>query len=267
MNNAMEWGILLDDPVAQKWAGDNDFTVQNDNKIRFHKDYPFLHANIDRLILAGKDHGTMVLEVKTTIEWAYKKWQEDGLPIDYYCQVQHYLDVGGWEAGYVVVFITDKRELQHIYVERDPEFIIWKNERLVDFWYNHVLKQIPPEPQTSFDVIRLHPHIPGDKTADITGNRFMHDNVFQLAEASAKLKEYKKTCEDLTEKIKVYMKDSDTLIESDNVLVTWKQAKDSSHFNEKEFQKDHPDLYQQYNKSVPGSRRFLLKVTSGVEDG
>ena len=43
------------------------------------------------------------------------------------------------------------------------------------------------------------------------------------------------------------------------IIATWKAAKDSQKFSEKEFAAAEPALYESYLKTVPGSRRFLLK--------
>ena len=43
--------------------------------------------------------------------------------------------------------------------------------------------------------------------------------------------------------------------------ITWKSTKASQKFDLERFEMDHPTLYAQYQKSVPGSRRFLVKPT------
>jgi hypothetical protein len=43
------------------------------------------------------------------------------------------------------------------------------------------------------------------------------------------------------------------------VLATWKNAKASPKFDSKLFQSSMPDIYQQFVRDIPGSRRFLLK--------
>jgi hypothetical protein len=43
------------------------------------------------------------------------------------------------------------------------------------------------------------------------------------------------------------------------VLATWKNAKASPKFDSKLFQSAMPDIYQQFVRDIPGSRRFLLK--------
>jgi predicted phage-related endonuclease len=57
-----------------------------------------------------------------------------------------------------------------------------------------------------------------------------------------------------------YMEDKATLASIDgNVLATWKSAKPSMKFDAKLFQDAMPDIYKQFVREMPGSRRFLIK--------
>jgi hypothetical protein len=56
------------------------------------------------------------------------------------------------------------------------------------------------------------------------------------------------------------MGESSTLSSIDGqVLATWKNAKSSPRFDSKLFQSAMPDIYKQFVRDIPGSRRFLLK--------
>ena len=56
--------------------------------------------------------------------------------------------------------------------------------------------------------------------------------------------------------------EADTLIGLNGApLCTWKKSKDSTKFNEKQFQAEQPELFRQYLVDKPGSRRFLIKTT------
>ena len=59
--------------------------------------------------------------------------------------------------------------------------------------------------------------------------------------------------------LKKYLADRDTLTYAGRTLATWKSAKDSQRFEADAFKAAHPDLYAQYLKTTPGSRRLLLK--------
>jgi len=57
-----------------------------------------------------------------------------------------------------------------------------------------------------------------------------------------------------------YMEDKATLASIDgNVLATWKSAKASQKFDAKLFEQAMPDIYRQFVREMPGSRRFLIK--------
>ena len=57
-----------------------------------------------------------------------------------------------------------------------------------------------------------------------------------------------------------YMEDKATLASIDgNVLATWKSAKSSQKFDAKLFESAMPDIYRQFVREMPGSRRFLVK--------
>jgi predicted phage-related endonuclease len=44
-----------------------------------------------------------------------------------------------------------------------------------------------------------------------------------------------------------------------NILATWKTSKGSMKFDQKLFESAMPDIYKQFVRETPGSRRFLLK--------
>lgn len=72
------------------------------------------------------------------------------------------------------------------------------------------------------------------------------------------------TLEDEKEKmeaiIQSHMQSCDVLTDfSGDVLATWRNAKPSMKFDAKAFEQAMPDIYKQFIREFPGSRRFLLK--------
>ena len=59
-----------------------------------HPKYPFMLANPDRF--QWKDGSRGVLEIKATVFGNLKQWAAEGIPAQYYLQLQHYLEV--WAA-------------------------------------------------------------------------------------------------------------------------------------------------------------------------
>ena len=78
------------------------------------------------------------------------------------------------------------------------------------------------------------------------------------------LTEQRKSLEDAEEQHKLavmrFMNTRDVLSSVDgSVLATWKSAKGSRKFDAKAFQEAYPQMYDQFVREVPGSRRFLIK--------
>jgi len=257
-NSKMKAGRMLEDVVALWWALENGCKVRRDHKVRFHPQYKCLLANIDRLIVANRNgRGTGVLEVKTTSGFVFKRWQEDGLPQDTYCQIMHYLNVTGHRWGRIAILV-DGYNLQDIPVVYDREYIDLMTGQLLTFWQNHVEKRIPPEPVNEEDIKSLWPKaeeekvVQADETAIKTINRLV-DVTGQLTDLSTQKKE-------LELQIKLLLRDATVLAAGDSKLVTWKQARDSLKFDLTKFRNDYPALYDEYSETYPGSRRFLLKA-------
>ena len=259
-NVKMKAGRMLEDVVALWWALDNGYKIRRDFKIRFHPRHRCLLANIDRLIVAnGSKQGSGVLEVKTTSGFVFKRWEDEGLPPDTYCQIMHYLNVTGHRWGRVAILV-DGYDLRDIPVIYDREYIDLMTHQLLNFWTQHIEKRVPPEPVNEHDIKSLWPKaeeekiVQADETAIRTVNRLV-DVTGQLTDLSAQKKE-------LELQIKLLLKDATILAAGDNRLVTWKQSRNSLKFNAEKFRDDHPDLYEKYSQTSPGSRRFLLKSGS-----
>lgn len=132
MNAAMEFGLRLEQVVAEKYAEETGRRVLRDNKIRIHEEYPFLMCNLDRVILPENGEGRGILEIKTSSGMAVRHW-EDEVPLPYYAQIQHQLSVTGLSWG-VFALLVDGREFRAIPVRRDDAYIQSQTELLVRFW-------------------------------------------------------------------------------------------------------------------------------------
>ena len=64
---------------------------------------------------------------------------------------------------------------------------------------------------------------------------------------------------ELKQQVQLIMKDAEKVTYMDEILVTWKASKESKFFDSKAFKAEHPELYEQYLQTKPGSRRFLVK--------
>ncbi len=133
-------GNELEETVARLFERESGLKVQRDNKTHYHKDYPFLLANIDRKIIGQK----ALLECKTTSVFNKDEWTEDEVPVSYLLQVQHYLNVLDYDVAYIAVLIGNTNFV-YKKIKRDDELIEIYQAKAVNFWEEHVVKGIPPE--------------------------------------------------------------------------------------------------------------------------
>lgn len=257
-NDAMTAGIRLEPVIAEWFQDETSLQVQNDFKVRVHPKYDFLIANIDRLIRDPKDgRGTGVLEIKTASDYAFKEWEEDGVPMTYFAQLQHYLYVTGHKWGMFAILVNG-RTLRTIPVDRDEEYLDVAIPVLHDFWNNNVLKGIPPEPLTEDDIKKRFPKsIPGTRI-ELTDESY--DLLLEQKRLSAKAKEYEKKADELKTQFKALLGNAEAAVYDGNVVATFKSTKDSLRFDADLFKAEWPDLFERYRIAKPGHRTFLNKL-------
>lgn len=95
---AVRLGNDLEQYVAERFMEATGKKVRRENSIITNSDYPFAHANPDRMVV-GEDAG---LECKTTGSWEIISQLKDGeIPPSWYCQCTHYLMVTGAKKWYL----------------------------------------------------------------------------------------------------------------------------------------------------------------------
>jgi len=261
-NERMMAGRRLEPVIAKWWSETTGRKIRVDYKIRIHPKYSPLIGNIDRLITSSPGHGPEVLECKNTNGYSFKIWQDDGLPPEYYYQGMHYLSITGYECVCFAILV-DGYKLYTIEVMRDDELIETMNEQLLDFWYNNVLAKKAPDPQNSEDIARKFRKVDNEKTLDIAGNTTIINTCHELLGVKQQLKPLEEKKKRLEEEIKMVMQDSAILMSGDEKLVTWKQASESTRFDDKALLEDYPELYKKYLYTVLGTRRFILSLKGG----
>lgn len=252
-NESMRQGRDFEDYVARRFMEETGKKARRANVIYKSREYPFLFANVDRIII-GEDAG---LECKTASAYSADKWKDGHIPESYQLQCHHYMAVTGAKAWYIAVVILGKDFLWHR-IERDENLI----QNLVsiesDFWNNHVIPRIMPEPDGSESSERLIREMTGkampEKEIPLTGFDRQLKRRMEITELMDKLDTEKKTIE---QKLKLYMGDAETA-ENDRYRVTWKNSQ-TERLDAKALKQEHPEIYRKYAKTTE-SRRFLVKA-------
>lgn len=162
----MEWGNLLEEPVARKAAEKLGGTVRRNNKLLTDSVSPLI-GNLDR-ILTLPDNSKAILEVKTTDARNLKAWQEDGIPAMYQLQVQSYMHLTGIQKA-VVATLFGGQKLLLFEIAGDQETQQYICKIASDFWQTYVIPKVaPPLDDSSLTASTLNMLFPASNGQSIT---------------------------------------------------------------------------------------------------
>lgn len=251
---AVQIGNELEDLVARMFTQETGLKVQKDNKTYFHKEHPFLLANIDRKIIGKR----ALLECKTTSTHNRHEWKDDEVPPSYLLQVQHYLNVLDYDKAYIAVIIGNS-EFVWKEIKRDEALINLMTERLVEFWQINVLQGVAPAIDGSIQTKQALSEI-YDNLSDIEYpmSRQQIEITESLVQMTEDAKLLDKMIEEKKNQLRAFMGENDTQsLVSDQYKVTWKDTTRTT-LDTKRLKADYPEIYEQYSKQST-TKRFNVK--------
>lgn len=255
-SEAAYWGNTLEEVVAEEFSKRTGKKVRKRNQVFEHQKYHFLRANIDRDVVGEN----AVLECKTANQYLANEWDEDEIPIQYICQVQHYMNVLNLDYVYFAVLIGGQKFIWKK-MERDQELIDMITEKLVEFWTENVEKGIEP----AIDGLKA--------TSDFLTQRYLdtEDNQTELNAAFdenianlARLKSDRKIIDEnitlLENELKQALGKSDATIGiTPNNIVSWKKTQ-SKRLDKKKLAEKYPDIAADEEiYSISSTKRLTIK--------
>ncbi|ABC61257.1 YqaJ viral recombinase [Geobacillus phage GBSV1] len=252
-SEAAYWGTILEDIVAQEFSRRTGLKVRRRNAILRHPEYPFMIANIDRLVV-GEDAG---LECKTASEYLKDEWVEgEKIPDQYFIQCQHYMAVTGRSRWYIAVLIGGNKFRWDV-IERDEDIIRYLIEIESEFW-QRVIEKRPPEvdgSEASTNLLNLLYPVESVVDDEAELPREVEALIAELEAVNAEIKQKSERKAEIENKIKALLGERERGRTSEYV-VKWSVV-NSNQFDSKRFAKEHPDLYQQYIQTST-YRRFSI---------
>lgn len=255
-SEAAYWGNTLEEVVAEEFSKRTGKKVRRRNRVFEHSKYPFLRANIDRDVVGEN----AVLECKTANQYLANEWEEDEIPIQYICQVQHYMNVLNLDYVYFAVLIGGQKFIWKK-MERDQELIDMITEKLVAFWTENVEKGMEP----AIDGLKA--------TSDFLTQRYLdtEDNQTELNAAFdenianlARLKSDRKIIDEniilLENELKQALGKSEATIGiTPNNIVSWKKTQ-SKRLDKKKLAEKYPDIAADEEiYSISSTKRLTIK--------
>ena len=239
-NEAMFWGTTLEPVIRDVFSTKIGKVVEVMPYIFQSEDYPFMIADIDGII--REDDGSVSLvEIKTVSAFKAGEWA-DGLPAEYYIQIQHYLAVCELPRAYVV-YLIGGNELHYELVERDEETISTIIMLESAFWDKVVRRQKPDVDENSAEALDQLYHA-SNKTSIILPDEAdkLLDDYMAIKAIEDDVKKQKNLLEN---QLKSMLGEAECAKSRNGFSVSWKEAV-STRLDTAALKKEQPDLVAKY---------------------
>ena len=234
-NLTTEVGSYLEEFVATLFERETGKKVRRKNRMMVNEDYPWACADVDRTVVGEN----AIVEIKTTNSFpAMRKFKNGEYPESWYCQMTHYLAVGGYNKAYLAVLIGC-RDFKIFELDRDEGEITALMTAEADFW-DKVQKNVPPAADgaqsTSDTITALYPDSNDDTVSLIAYER----DLEQYMNLSKQIKELEAMKDEAANRVKAFMGESGKG-ESNGFKVSWTSSERKT-FDAKKFASDHKEL-------------------------
>lgn len=235
------FGKLLEPIVRKEFMMRTGKKVRQKHMLLQSEEYPFMIANVDGVVY---EEGKMaIFEAKTASAYKKEIWEE-GVPIPYILQVQHYMAVTGAKKTYIAALVGGNHFYHHV-IERDEEVMkkIIAMEKY--FWETYILKRVEPVADGS------------KATTDYLNQKFHHSNgtmitlpreVLPICEeydrVSKELKALQTEKDAIANQLKSHLKEAEVGVIGER-KVTWKPMSKTS-IDAKRLKEEKPDIYKDY---------------------
>lgn len=244
-NASMHFGNIIEPFIITMFEQETGLSVVRDNETRFSKSHPFLLANVDGFIPSEN----AILEIKNVDPSRSYLWGEagsDDIPEAYLLQVAHYVSIYEAHKAYIAAYFGGARLKIFVYERnRSLEEIIVKSA--THFWNEHVLKKVPPTPETLDDYQKLY-------TVEKSNNALKADIIAMtmiqtIKENQEKIKELEKENDVFKAYICSQMRDhAELMAEDGSILVTWKTQK-FSRVDTRRIREEYPEIAEKVTKT------------------
>ena len=259
-NEAMFWGTTLEPVIRDVFATKIGKVVEVMPYIFQSEDYPFMIADIDGII--REDDGSVSLvEIKTVSAFKAGEWA-DGLPAEYYIQIQHYLAVCELPRAYVV-YLIGGNELHYELVERDEETISTIIMLESAFWDKVVRRQKPDVDENSAEALdQLYPA--SNKTSIILPDEAdkLLDDYMAIKAIEDDVKKQKNLLEN---QLKSMLGEAECAKSRNGFSVSWKEAV-STRLDTAALKKEQPDLVAKYTVRSSYRRFSVYKPKNNTDN-
>lgn len=254
---SMYWGTVMEPILLAEFSKRTGKDAQPCPFMFQSVEYPFMLADLDGIV-KEEDGSTSIIEIKTANSFAINDWA-DGVPVQYYLQVQHYMATVDLNKTYLCVLLGGN-EFQIHEIDRHEDTI--KNIITLehDFWQKVITKTQPEVDSQSGDALNaMYPEA-------------NHTSLVLADEADSLISDYisikaieddvKQKKAELENKLKAMLGQAESGKSKSGFTVKWSNST-SKRVDTTAMKKDVPELVAKYTKEST-SRRF--SVTAPKEE-
>ena len=246
-NNHSDIGLALEPYVLDKVSKYLGMPLQKPTFLR-HKEHSFLAGSPDAFIEGA------LIEAKTT---AMASVSEDAeIPEYWIVQMQYYMGLSGRTKCHLgVQLLSGNKEFFVKEFIFDKEYYDFLIDAATNFWFEHIIKRVAPEPSNNEDLKSLFPVSLAKSSNEATEEAILA--IAELKEIKINVAlEYKRK-EELEFIIKEAIAEKEALKSGDILLATYKSST-TNRLDAKSLTREHPDLVAPY-KTQSQTRRLLIK--------
>lgn len=229
-------GSRVEKYILQEYCEVNNCSLETNLPPFIDPKYPFMRGNVDAKIVGEN----VIVEAKST-KCQIAKW-EDGIPEYYRTQVAYYAMLSDADRVDVPVLFSNWQYACFTYW-RDYELEDRIKKAVIDFWNNHIVAGIPPEPSTPAELQAVYPKIENTKT--IKADNEIRETVSLWQETSLRRRELEKQEEKLKIEIQRFMGDAG-ILDSGFCKVALKE-RTATRLDTGALKEAMPELYKEYS--------------------
>jgi putative phage-type endonuclease len=249
-------GQKLESLVAELFAEETGLAVVTSPGTLQHVDHPWMLVNLDRAVFEhhggelNGDGGVLECKSRTWRSARTEDWGGDEPPDGPAIQAFWGDAVSGYRKAWVAGLVDD--DFVWFQLQYDQELIDHMVKLVSDFWHNHVIAGVPPEPGDLETTDELLSHLWDVKADSI---RFFSPEEVTEAdklltrhrEIIAERKELKRELGAIENKLKAKLGDAEVALAPGRELYTWRR---NGTFAPKRFAATHPRIAAKYRRRV-----------------
>ena len=262
----LRFGQFAEDFVAREYALATGYALVKQEKAMIHPQYAYMQGHIDRLVIEeggalmnAQGQARRILECKTANPFAQSDWGEigtDQVPLAYLVQCAWYMMLCNIDQTDLAVLFVNA-DFRIYAIQRDAELEQMIFERAIDFWENHVVKDLPPKAVSELDYQQLFRQSSPSKTVEADSETA--ELIQKIRDLNQHIEQFETQVSQMKQGIMEKMQDSEVITLHGQTLATWKAPKPTFRIDSKRLTEEHPDLVALYQVPIQNSRRLVIK--------